>query len=93
MAAKKIEIVYDINNKPIDVAIQSTLNLKQQVMELTKEVNKTKEGTEEFRLLSAKLNETRDNMERVKAKSGELFNTLSLLPGPIGDFSNSLDNV
>ena len=92
MAAKKIEIVYDINNKPIDVAIQSTLNLKQQVRELTKEVNKTKEGTEEFRLLSAKLNETRDNMERVKAKSGELFNTLSLLPGPIGDFSNSLDN-
>jgi hypothetical protein len=92
MASKKIEIVYDINNKPIDVAVESTLNLKQQVRELTKEINKTKEGTEEFRLLSAKLNETRDNMDRVKAKSGELFNTLSLLPGPVGDFGNQIDN-
>jgi hypothetical protein len=91
MAAKKIEIIYDINGKAIDVAVQSTLNLKQQVRELTKEVNKTKEGTEEFRLLSAKLNETRDNMERVKAKSGELFNTLSLLPGPVGEFGGKID--
>jgi uncharacterized protein YoxC len=93
MAQKKIEIIYDINGKAIDVAIDKTLNLKQAVRELTKEVNKTQEGTDQFRLLSAKLNETKDNMDRVKAKSSELFGTLSLLPGPIGDFSQKTQGV
>jgi hypothetical protein len=64
---KKLQIVYDIDGKAIDVAIDSTLNLKQQVRELTKEINKTKEGTKEFSLLSAKLNETKDNVDRCNA--------------------------
>ena len=92
-AQKKIQIVYDIDGKAIDVAIDSTLNLKQQVRELTKEINKTKEGTKEFSLLSAKLNETKDNVDRVNAKSREFFSTLSLLPGPIGTFANQIDGA
>ena len=91
MANKKISFELDINGKPIDVVIDKTLNLKQAVRELTKELNKTQEGTDEFRLLSNKLNETKDNVDRVNAKSREFFSTLSLLPGPIGDFSNKID--
>lgn len=92
MANKKISFEFDIDGKPIDVVIDKTLNLRQAVRELTKEINKTQEGTKEFELLSAKLNETKDNVDRVKAKSMEFFNTLSLLPGPVGELGNKLDS-
>jgi hypothetical protein len=92
MAAKKIEIIYDINGKAIDVAVDSTLNLKQQVRELNKELNKSGKSAEEIQVLSNKLNETKDNVAKVNAQSREFFSTLSLLPGPIGQFSNQIDN-
>lgn len=92
MATKKIEIIYDIDGKAIDVALDKTLNLQQSVKALTSELRKTKEGTVEFSLLTNKLNDTKDNLDRVNAKSKEFFGTLSLLPGPVGQFSNQIDN-
>ena len=93
MATKKIEIIYDINGKAIDVAIDKTLNLKQTVRELTKELNKTGQSSQNIQILSKSLNDAKDKMQGVKAKSSEFFNTLSLLPGPIGQFSNSIDGA
>jgi hypothetical protein len=93
MAKKKIEIVLDVDGKPIDVAIDATLNLKQQFRELTKELNKTKEGTKEFELLSTKLGDVRDRMETTTAKSRDLFGSLSLLPGPVGAFAGTVDSA
>jgi hypothetical protein len=90
MAQKKIEILFDINGKPIDVAIDKTLNLAQQVKELTKELRKTKEGTDEFRLLSNRLGEAQDGLAKTTAKSKDLFGSLSMLPGPIGAFFQQL---
>ncbi len=91
--AKKIQIIYDIDKKPIDVAIDATLNLKQQFRELTKEINKTQEGTREFELLSSKLGDVKDKMETTTAKSRDLFGSLSLLPGPVGAFANTVDSA
>ena len=93
MANKKIEIIYDIDNKPIQVAIDKTLNLRQQVKALTSELGKTKEGTAEFRLLTNTLNETKDNLDRVNTKSRELFSTFSLIPGPIGEIAGKINGV
>ena len=93
MATKKVQIILDVDGKPIDVAVDATLNLKQQFRELTKEINKTKEGTKEFELLSTKLGDVKDSMESTTAKSRDLFGSLSLLPGPVGAFSNSVDSV
>jgi len=93
MAKKKIEIVLDVDGKPIDVAVDATLNLKQQFRELTKELNRTKEGTKEFELLSTKLGDVRDRMETTTAKSRDLFGSLSLLPGPVGAFAGTVDSA
>ena len=93
MATKKIAFELDIDGKPIDVVIDKTLNLKQQFRELTKEINKTQEGTKEFELLSSKLGDVKDKMETTTAKSRDLFGSLSLLPGPVGEFSNSVDGA
>jgi len=93
MASKKIEFILDVNSKPIDVAIDATLNLKQQYRELVKEINKTKEGTKEFELLSSKLGDVKDRMETTTAKSRDLFGSLSLLPGPVGAFAGTVDSA
>jgi len=93
MATKKVQFILDVDGKPIDVAIDKTLNLKQQFRELTKEINKTKEGTKEFELLSTKLGDVKDNMESTTAKSRDLFGSLSLLPGPVGMFAGQVDNA
>ena len=87
---KKIEIIYDIQGKAVDVAIDKTVNLKQQVRLLQAELSKTKEGTAEFQVLSTKLGDARDQMERMRAKSQDLFAALSLLPGPVGSFFGQL---
>ena len=84
MAAKKIEIIYDINGKAIDVAVEKTLNLQQAAKALTAELRKTKEGSDEFQLLSKRLGDTQDGLKAVSAKSQDLFGSLSMLPGPIG---------
>ena len=90
---KGLKIQYDIDGKPLEVVIDKTLNLQQQVKVLTSELRKTKEGTAEFTLLSSKLNNTKDDLTRVNAKSRELFATFSLIPGPIGEIFGKLNGV
>jgi len=93
MASKKIEIIYDINGKPIDVAIDKTRNLQQQARLLTAELRRTKEGTAEFQLLSTKLGDVQDGLAATNAKSRDLFASLSLIPGPVGDIFGKLNGV
>ena len=91
--AKKIEFVFDFESKDVQIASERTLTLAQQVKVLKNELQKTKEGTAEFDILKNKLNETKDNFDRVNAKSRELFGTLSLIPGPIGDIASKIDGT
>ena len=91
--SSKISVQYDIDGKPIDIVIDKTLNLGQQVKVLTAELRKTKEGTAEFTLLSSKLNNTKDDLARVNTKSRELFATFALIPGPIGEIFGKLNGV
>jgi hypothetical protein len=93
MANKKITFEVDIDGKPIDVVIDKTLNLKQAARELTKELNKTKEGTKEFQLLSTELGNVQDKMASTNAKSRDLFASFSLIPGPIGDIASQLNGA
>jgi len=88
-----LQIQYDIDGKPIDVVIDKTLNLQKQSKILLGELRKTKEGTAEFQLLSSKLGEVQDGLARTKVKSGDLFTSLQLLPGPIGDFASQINGA
>ena len=90
MATKKIQIEYDINGKAIDVAIDKTLNLTQAAKALSAELKKTKEGSNEFKVLSTKLGDVQDGLARTKAKSTDLFGSLSMLPGPVGQFAQQM---
>ena len=92
--SKNITIAYNSNKEPIDVIVNSSLNLKQQVRQLFAELTKLeaagKGNTQEFRLLQRTYNDTKDALDKTNARSRELFGTLSLLPGPIGDFAGKL---
>jgi hypothetical protein len=87
---KGLKIQYDINGKPLDIVIDKSLNLQKQVKILTAELRRTKEGTAEFQLLSSRLGQAQDELAKTTAKSKDLFSTLSLLPGPVGDFFRQL---
>ena len=88
-----LKIQYDIDGKPIDIAIDKSLNLQKQVKLLTSELRRTKEGTAEFQLLSTKLGDAQDQLAKTTAKSKDLFSSLSLLPGPIGQFFGQLQGT
>jgi hypothetical protein len=91
--AKKIEFVFDFESKDVQIASERTLSLAQQVKVLKQELQKTKEGTAEFDILRNKLNDTQDSFERVNSKTQDLFGTLSLIPGPIGDIAGKLNGT
>jgi hypothetical protein len=93
MATKRIEIIYDVNGKAIDVAVDSTLNLKKQVVELTKALRSAKEGSDEFKVLSSRLGDAQDQLAKTTAKSKDLFSSLSMLPGPVGQFFGQLQGA
>jgi len=85
-----LKIQYDIDGKPIDIAIDKSLNLQKQVKVLTAELRRTKEGTAEFQLLSTKLGDAQDQLAKTTAKSKDLFTSLSMIPGPVGQFFSQL---
>lgn len=91
--AKKVEFILGVDKKPIDVAVDATLNLKQAYREVLKELNKTKEGTKEFELLAKKAGELKDGIEKTSVKSKDLFGSLSMLPGPVGQFASGVDSA
>jgi len=88
-----LKIQYDIDNKPIEIVIDKAKNLQEQYKLVNRELKRTKEGTAEFALLAAKQNDLRDGLDRVDVKSRELFATLSLIPGPVGDIFGKLNGV
>ena len=85
--AKKIQVIVDVESNSVKVASDETLTLTQQVRALRMELQKTPEGTKEFNLLVTKLNDTQDALGRVSIKGKELFGTLGLIPGPIGEIA------
>lgn len=88
-----ISIQYDIDGKPIDVVINKSLNLKKQVVELTKSLRSVKEGTTEFKLLSTALGDAQDKLAQSNAKSRDLLGSLQLIPGPIGQIASQLNGA
>jgi len=91
MAAKKYEVIIDVNSGSVQIAGGEMLSLNQQVRILQKELGKV--DGKEFEILSSKLNETKDRAATVNARSRELFSTLSLLPGPVGLFAGKIDGA
>lgn len=95
--AQKISVEVDVNTKEVKFAGGEVTRLAQQVRILTEELNKMQAagevGSEKYQLLVEKLNDTRDAMDRTKLAAGEIYGTLSAMPGPIGEIGQSLNTT
>lgn len=95
--AQKISVEVDVNTGDVKFAGGEVTRLAQQVRILTEELNRMqtagKTGTKEYQLLVEKLNDTKDAMDRTKLAAGEIYGTLSALPGPIGEIGSKLNTT
>jgi hypothetical protein len=82
-----IKVNIDVDSGDVSIASDKVLTLQQQIKILRQELQKTPEGTKEFNLLVTKLNDTQDAFSRVNIKGKEIFGTLGLIPGPIGEIA------
>lgn len=95
--ANKISVEVDVNTKEVKFAGGEVTRLSQQVRLLTDELNKMQKagevGSEKYQILVEKLNDTKDAMDRTKLAAGEIYGTLSAMPGPIGQIGSSLNTT
>jgi len=82
-----IKVNIDVDSGDVQIASDKVLTLQQQIKVLRQELQRTPEGTAEFNALVGKLNDTRDAFDRVNIKGKEIFGTLGLIPGPIGEIA------
>ncbi len=90
MASKKIQVQIDVDNKSVEIASDRVLTLTEQLRILKKEIQKTAPGAEQDLLIS-KFNDINDELDKTNLKSKEFLAALGTLPGPVGNFANSLD--
>jgi hypothetical protein len=91
--AKKISIAIDVASEEVTFATDEVLTLTQKIKLLKKELQTVPESTAEWQVLNKAFNDNKDALDRVNTKSKELFGTISLLPGPLGNIANSVDNA
>lgn len=93
MAAKKIDIKFDIDSKSVKIAGEETMKLSQQVRLLKAELASGKYSQEEFEILATKLGDVEDQMAKTKTRSGDLLTSLQLIPGPIGEIASKFNGA
>lgn len=91
--AGKVQIKIDVDSESVEFATDKTLTLTEKTRLLKKELQTVPEGTKEWHILNNTFNDTKDALDRVNTKSKDIFGTFSLLPGPIGQISNTLEST
>jgi hypothetical protein len=93
MATKKIDIQFDIDNKAVKIAGEETMKLTQQVRLLKAELASGKYSQEEFEILATKLGDVEDQMAKTRTRAGDLFTSLQLIPGPVGEIASKINGA
>lgn len=93
MAQKRIDIKFNVDDKSVKIAGEETMKLSQQVRLLKAELASGKYSQEEFEILAKKLGDVQDQMAKAKARSGDLFTSLQLIPGPVGEIASKINGA
>jgi len=88
-----VNVNVKVDDKQVNTAVKSTENLRKEIRRLEQELTKVEVGSKEFENLSEQLKDSRDKMELVRAKSRDLFESFSLIPGPIGQIGAATDGA
>ena len=93
MASKKIELKFDIDKESVELAGAETMKLTQQIKILKAELAKGNLSAKEFEIVASKVGELEDGLAKTKARAGDLFTSLQLIPGPIGDIASKVNGT
>ena len=91
--ANNVQIKFDIDNKSLELAGQETMKLTQQIRVLKGELGKGTYSQEQFEILSKTVGDLEDQFAKTKARSGDLFTSLQLIPGPIGEIASKFNGT
>lgn len=91
--ANNVQIKFDIDNKSLELAGQETMKLTQQIRILKGELGKGTYSQEQFEILSKTVGDLEDQFAKTKARSGDLFTSLQLIPGPIGEIASKFNGT
>jgi len=95
--SKGVKIVYDSTGKAIDAVTDSSQRLNRQSSALVNAMAiltaQGKQNTTEFTLLQKKHLELATTIDKTKGSSKDLFGTLSLIPGPVGEIASSFQGA
>ena len=91
--ANNVQIKFDIDNKSLELAGQETMKLTQQIRVLKGELGKGTYSQEQFEILSRTVGDLEDQFAKTRARSGDLFTSLQLIPGPIGEIASKFNGA
>jgi hypothetical protein len=93
MASKRIELVFDLDAKDVQLATDRTLTLTQQIRVLKQELAKGQLGQKEFEIVAAKVGDLEDSIAKASRRSADFATTLQLIPGPIGEIASKVNGA
>jgi hypothetical protein len=93
MASKRIELVFDLDAKDVQLATDRTLTLTQQIRILKQELAKGQLGQKEFEIVAAKVGDLEDSIGKATRRSSDFATTLQLIPGPIGEIASKVNGA
>jgi hypothetical protein len=93
MASKRIELVFDLDAKDVQLATDRTLTLTQQIRVLKQELAKGNLGQKEFEIVAAKVGDLEDSIAKAGRRSADFATTLQLIPGPIGEIASKVNGA
>jgi hypothetical protein len=88
-----VNVNVKVDDKQVNSAVKSTENLRKEIKRLEVELTKVEIGSKEFENLSEQLKDNRDKLDLVRAKSKDLLDSFSMLPGPIGQIGSSITST
>ena len=91
--ANNVQIKFDIDNRSLELAGAETMKLTQQIRLLKAELAKGNLSAQEFEIVASKVGELEDGLAKTKARSGDLFTSLQLIPGPIGEIASKVNGT
>lgn len=91
--ANKVDIKFDLDTKSLELAGAETMKLTQQIRVLKGELGKGTYSQEQFEILSKTVGDLEDQFAKTKARSGDLFTSLQLIPGPIGEIASKFNGT
>lgn len=89
----QINVNVKVDDKQVNTAVKSTESLRKEIRKLEQELTRVEVGSKEFENLSEQLKDNKDKLEVVRAKSRDLFDSFSMLPGPIGQIGSGISST